>query len=122
MQAENVLRFPVQPRKVDPRHAFAIAYYRAQITKAEYDLICAQSGLAQLAGEDTAKGRFRTARDGALDRYMQATLDLAVTPATSRQQAETKRLAIGRVWLKAEGAFYDALRAGVAADRERLGL
>ena len=50
------------------------------------------------------------------DGYRELVQILARRPARSASQAERKRRFIGRVWLSAEGEWYDQLRAGVAAD------
>jgi hypothetical protein len=50
------------------------------------------------------------------DEYRKLVQTLAHRPARTGAQAERKRRIIGRAWLRAEGAWYDRLRAGVAAD------
>jgi len=52
--------------------------------------------------------------------HRQATLDFARSPSpTSKAHAEKRKL-IGRIWLGAEGSFYDQLRAAMAEDEARL--
>lgn len=55
------------------------------------------------------------------DRYRAAVEQLASTPAHDRQSLVRKCAAIGRVWLRADGPWFDKLRDGVARDVERLG-
>lgn len=50
------------------------------------------------------------------EEFRAATLALAETPAVDRAQMRMKQSGIGRLWLRAEGPFYDRLRSGVRAD------
>lgn len=50
------------------------------------------------------------------DHYRVAVMIVADTPARTVHQLERKRRLIGNIWLKAEGEWYDRLRAGVARD------
>ncbi|HEX8443032.1 MAG TPA: hypothetical protein VF631_05230 [Allosphingosinicella sp.] len=48
--------------------------------------------------------------------YRARLLELAHTPARTRQHLDRKRSLIGKGWLNAAGPWYDQLRAGVTAD------
>ena len=50
------------------------------------------------------------------ERYREQSLDLARSPARTRRHLEQKKALLGKVWLTAEGPWYDRLRAGVVAD------
>jgi len=54
------------------------------------------------------------------DVYRARILELANTPARSHAHLNRKRCLIGHVWLKAEGEWYDQVRAGLAADESWL--
>lgn len=118
----NVLSFPVPHRQPDARRAFRLAYCRHEVALCEYRLAEARRCLAQELGEDgEAAERGRRALWQAFDHYRDAARVLAWTPAPDKLALDSKRRAIGGVWLKAEGEFFDDLRAGLAADQRRLG-
>lgn len=50
------------------------------------------------------------------DLYRAMIKHLAAVPAKTRQHAQMKRYTIGRLWLRCDGEFYDAMRAGCIAD------
>ena len=54
------------------------------------------------------------------ERYRDGIQVLAATPARTERHLKQKRELIGRLWLGAEGEWYDQLRAGIAADVEWL--
>lgn len=117
----NVLPFPVPHRQPDARRAFRLAYCRHAVAECEYRLAEAERALAQALGEDReAAERGRRAFWQMHDRYREAALAFAWTPAPDKRALDSKRRAIGGVWLKAEGEFFDDLRAGLAADQRRL--
>jgi len=56
------------------------------------------------------------ANNRAWNRIIATTIEMAETPVRNRRHLELKRHLIGRIWLGAAGAWYDRMRAGIAAD------
>jgi hypothetical protein len=103
--------------------AFARVLAEKEVARACYELTTAQCHLVRLldmpAAEQAAQ---REAHWEAFDAMREATERLAATPAVDRRTLERKAQAIGRIWLRAEGEWYDGLRAAMARDAARLSL
>lgn len=104
-----------------PGIRFKRAYHEACIARAEYELQYAR----YLAWVDLDKAPEQNHRSGPyspetlFEKMRLAVFKLAVTPATNKRQLASKKRVIGKVWLKAEGEVFDALRAGVEIDELR---
>lgn len=72
-----------------------------------------------LNGKESAEAMYGE-NDRLFERYRQATMDMALTPAWTQHEQRRKRNAIGRVWLTAAGPWYDKLRAAISADEAML--
>lgn len=105
---------------LDQHRDFKLRVVEADIARAEREAFHARIMRTRLlCGREAAEAMYPE-NHRCFERYHQAVMDMANTPATTRREVETKRAAIGGVWMKAEGAWYDRLRAGVAADEARL--
>lgn len=102
-----------------PVMRFERAYHEASIARAEYFLHDARR--MAFAKLDTSGWGNPHNGEEPYTKMQSAILRMAVTPATSEAQLRVKRRLIGRVWLGAEGTFYDALRAGVMIDDLQFG-
>lgn len=101
---------------VDDEKAFARAYHAAVIAKAERDLIEARWLAEHMLSPLGHYSPLWEQREPAFEAMQQAIINLALTPARDKQQLRLKKSAIGNVWLKAEGKFYDQLRERIALD------
>lgn len=117
----NVIPFPIRNAAPDPSRAFLLAYHEAVVAKAQYELSWRLSDQARTLGDDDLLEVRKEQTQQAWEVMKAATIRLSDVPAQSVRQLELKRSAIGRTWLKAEGWFYDGLRAGVERDEVRLG-
>lgn len=107
---------------VSPHDVFRRTYLNARIARASRELIEAQWALVHHEKGKEAGELMGDERDEAFQLMRRAVVTLAVTPAMNRNQLSCKLSAIGSVWLKAEGRFYDMLRLAVAKDEIRLGV
>jgi len=105
---------------LDQRRDFRLRVIEADIARAEREAFDAKVRRTRLLYGDEAAREMYPETHRLFDRYRQAVVDLANTPTTTKRDIETKRRGIGGVWLKAEGAWYDQLRAAVAADEAHL--
>ena len=99
----------------DPK-AFARAYHRAMIARAERELIEARWFADHHLSPGGQRSPLWEQRGPAFDRMLEAIAELALTPARTPAQLDMKRRAIGKVWLRAEGPLYDQLRERIALD------
>lgn len=116
----NVIPFPVRKPEPSPWESFHRAHCEFEVARAERELAWARSSLARWNGENTAGGQWRDATDATLEAMKVALLKFLAQPCPKKCHLVLKRRAIGPSWMKAEGEFYDALRAMLAADEARL--
>lgn len=116
----TIIAFPVTRT---PAQRFRIMCAHVQLLRAEYEAECARFALyrAQRPAappwwDDPRISADVDANNDRFALYRASVLTLAETRAPTADLAHTKRGIIGKVWLRAEGCFYDRLRAGVAAD------
>jgi hypothetical protein len=104
---------------LDRARTFALA--EAEAARGLSDWTDAQSTLARLAEApaEVRDARREACRD-AFEAYQDSIARLAQVPAPGARALAYKVEAIGRIWLGAEGVWYEALRAGVARDADRL--
>ncbi|HIQ19297.1 MAG TPA: hypothetical protein EYH41_15170 [Novosphingobium capsulatum] len=102
--------------------AFTAAYCAAKVANARWKLAEAVANEAHHLGDASAHESARAAywRDFVA---MRAAIErLAATPAPDSRKLTAKANAIGGIWLGAEGAWYDGLRASIERDAVRLGV
>lgn len=102
----------------DERRDFEVRLQDVEIAGAERQAADAKRIRTRILYGEDAVDRF--VQDEAWERYRQAVVDMANTPVFTQADLRRKRAAIGTVWLRAEGEWYDQLRAAVAADEARL--
>lgn len=110
---------------LDERKDFQLRCAEAQLRKAEHALFAAKKELQRLVAGDAWWGSetysYALSEIHKLwNKYRDSIQIVAATPARTEPQLKQKRELIGRLWLSAEGEWYDKLRAGVAADVEWL--
>lgn len=115
----RLLRFPA-PQDT-PQMRFKRAYYEASVARAaeasHRARYLAWLALDRRPGQPITESPYISEKP--FEEMRLAVFKLAITPATNRQELAYKKSLIGRMWLKAEGEFYDALRAGVEIDELR---
>lgn len=105
---------------LDERRDFEVRLADCELARAERQVVEAKwLRTYKLHGQYAADELSDDRRD-ALERCRQAILDMATTPVFTQTHLACKKRAIGHVWLNAQGAFYDRLRAAVAEDEARL--
>lgn len=105
---------------LDQRTDFQVRLAEVEIARAEREAFHARIIRTDLLrGHEAAKEMYPE-NERIFGRYRQAMLDMANTPVFTRRDLDRKKAAIGRVWLGAEGPWYDQLRAAVAADEWQL--
>ena len=119
--AGTIIRLPVSADT--PAMRFKRAYHEAAIARAAYNLhharYVAWLQLEKQPGQDWQESPY--ASEEPFKEMQALVFKMAVTPATTATQLADKRSMIGRVWLKAKGEVYDAMRAGVEIDELRFG-
>lgn len=106
---------------LDKQRDFAVRLQDVEIARAERDLHEAKRWRTRILYGQDAMREMDSDGERLFERYRQAMLDMATMPVFTRADLRRKKSAIGTVWLRAEGQWYDQLRAAVAADEERLG-
>lgn len=110
---------------LDERNDFLLRCAEVKLLKAERDVHDAKHEQQRLLagdawwGSDT-QNRMLSKGHKHWERYRDGIQVLAATPARTQRHLKQKRELIGRLWLGAEGEWYDQLRAGIAADVEWL--
>ncbi len=105
---------------LEARRDFQLRVCDVDIARAESELWHAKIARTRiLHGKEAAEAMYPE-NERAFERYRQAVVDMANAPVFTRADLRRKRSAVGEVWLRAEGAWYDQLRAAVDADEERL--
>jgi hypothetical protein len=92
------------------------------IAKAERDLIEARWIADHMLSPVGYYSPLWEQRKVAFGRMVETVERIVTLPAMNAAQLRQKKDAIGKVWLRAEGARYDAYRQSVAADAARLGV
>ncbi len=110
----------VPAAREDHEKVFRAAYEKVIDARASHDLAKAQFAAAFRSGDEQAISGYRVASRAALNLLVRAVDRIASLPARSRTQLSLKRGAIGRMWLRAEGAQYDFYRDAIAVDEECL--
>lgn len=103
----------------DERRDLEVRLQDVEIARAEYKAAEARRWRTRILHGEDAMREMDGAGQAAFDRFRQAVVDMANTRAFTKRDIGRKRAAIGTVWLGAEGPWYDALRAAVAADEAR---
>lgn len=120
VETGNVTRLPVC--NDTPAMRFKRAHHEAAIARAAYNLhharYVAWLQLEKQPGQAWQESPY--ASEEPFEEMQALVFKMAVTPATTATQLAEKRSMIGRVWLKAKGEVYDAMRAGVEIDELRL--
>ena len=106
---------------LDEERDFALRCADLEILRAEHALLARRiDRLRILDGDEypdsSAIKPLVDENNRAWNRIITATIEMAETPVRNRRHLELKRHLIGRIWLGAEGAWYDRMRAGIAAD------
>lgn len=104
----------------DERRDLGVRLQDVEIARAEYKAAEARRRRARILHGDDAMREMDGEGQAAFDRFRQAVIDMANTRAFTKRDMASKRAAIGTVWLGADGPWYDALRAALAADEARL--
>lgn len=86
----------------------------AKQTRAWHDYLCANNTVEHLMGAPVDAGYPEIHR--VWDRYRAQIFDLAQIPPRNAREKRIKHAAIGKLWLEAEGPWYDQLRQFVAKD------
>jgi hypothetical protein len=94
----------------------ALAMANVDVAHATSELFTAQIRRVRLLQGDAAATAMYREAERHWTAFRMATEVLARTPARTREQLRMKVGRIGKVWLTAEGRWYDSLRAGVAVD------
>jgi hypothetical protein len=107
---------------LDARKDFELRLIEVDIARGERDAYEAKWRRAYvLNGEDAAAAdKAYPECERHFERLRRAISDLARTPAVTLLDLKSKRRAIGPAWLKAEGRWYDDLRASIATDEKRI--
>jgi len=99
---------------LDEQQDFILRAVEVEVARSHYNHQIARSMRSRvIGGEDVDT-------EPAFQAWRQAVMDLARQPARTREHLRRKKEIIGRIWLNAEGDWYDQLRACVAADEDWL--
>ncbi len=102
------------------RPDFVLALALTRQTKAEYEFLAASNHVEHLMhGTPLENGYPEIHHIWGV--YRSQIAALAEIPAHNARELRMKKSAIGDIWLKTEGVWYDNLRAAVARDESRLG-
>lgn len=114
----NILDFQQAKRKLafqnNNRPNLELAIAIARQTRARHDYLCAINTVEHLMGAPVDAGYPEIHREW--DIYRAQIFELAQIPPRNTKEKRKKLSAIGNVWLRAEGEWYDQLRKFVARD------
>jgi hypothetical protein len=105
---------------LDEHRDFDLRLADLELAEAERAVFAAKISRTRILEGDEAANAMYPENDELFERYRARMLDMANTRVHTRADLRRKRSAIGEVWLRAAGPWYDQLRAAVAADETRL--
>jgi hypothetical protein len=106
---------------LDERRDFEVRLAEVALARAEREVAHARALRAKMLHGEDARVAMLPECERAFERLRRATLDMARSAVFSKADLRRKKAAIGTVWLGAEGAWYDQLRAALVVDEARLG-